>query len=562
MDFFCGLLLCAMLLLVSASSNAQEDPPQTNTNVNVVQEFKPVVADGIKIQENPEILDSVPDRLPVKLDYLDRKVFVPFIPSPVAPAKMKGEPLPRLYPFYMKAGYGLYRTGLAELSASTLRSKKWNGSIHARHFSSKGELEGFKDADFADNDIRANGMFLLENHRINTSANYYHHKMRYYGGINRFETSPVVFGLQHYQKFGASATLIPVREKKAQNDYDATLNYYNFRALSGETENHFSISGKAARFINDELIGVRIGYHHYGSNLISRSVQDGIFRLNPFASTSRQRWEGRIGLLYAIESADALTHYYPDLFFRYHLVKDLVSVYAELNGDVRKNSLEWFSSQNPFVSFNNGFVPRNTSERMRLNGGIRGNFFGSFGYHLAAGYIISDSIPLFVNRPLNLDSAQSFFIPLYESMNTFRLIGELSFVQGKRMNIKARAVLNQFSSLSSQAEAWQQFPFTFNLNGQYNLFDKLSATLDVTYFGPRHALRRDAVLTAPGVETIVPTTQKINGFVDVNVSAEYQYTRQIGVFIQFNNLVANRYYWWTNYPLQRFTFLGGLKITF
>jgi outer membrane receptor protein involved in Fe transport len=56
--------------------------------------------------------------------------------------------------------------------------------------------------------------------------------------------------------------------------------------------------------------------------------------------------------------------------------------------------------------------------------------------------------------------------------------------------------------------------------------------------------------------------KKLKGFVDANLGIDYRYSKIFSLFLNFNNIGAVRYYYWDNYPSQRFNLLGGLTYSF
>ena len=45
---------------------------------------------------------------------------------------------------------------------------------------------------------------------------------------------------------------------------------------------------------------------------------------------------------------------------------------------------------------------------------------------------------------------------------------------------------------------------------------------------------------------------------DINLGAEYRYSKMLSFFVNFNNIANMRYYRWEKYPSQRFNFMVGL----
>ena len=55
---------------------------------------------------------------------------------------------------------------------------------------------------------------------------------------------------------------------------------------------------------------------------------------------------------------------------------------------------------------------------------------------------------------------------------------------------------------------------------------------------------------------------KLKPFIDMNLSAEYRYNKKVSAFIQFNNFIAKKYQYWTNFPVQSINIMGGVTLSF
>lgn len=58
--------------------------------------------------------------------------------------------------------------------------------------------------------------------------------------------------------------------------------------------------------------------------------------------------------------------------------------------------------------------------------------------------------------------------------------------------------------------------------------------------------------------TEVSIAKNLKGMADINIGAEYRYTKFLSVYANFNNVANFRYYRWDNYPSQRFNFMFGV----
>ncbi len=61
---------------------------------------------------------------------------------------------------------------------------------------------------------------------------------------------------------------------------------------------------------------------------------------------------------------------------------------------------------------------------------------------------------------------------------------------------------------------------------------------------------------------VFPTTQDLDGFLDMHLGLEYRYTKRLSVFLDASNLSASKYERWFGYPVQRALVLGGATFAF
>jgi hypothetical protein len=101
----------------------------------------------------------------------------------------------------------------------------------------------------------------------------------------------------------------------------------------------------------------------------------------------------------------------------------------------------------------------------------------------------------------------------------------------------------------------------FIARGSYQLNNKFYGQLDANIETGRKALV-DA--TAPDVQLAENGQHYVNlgTIVDINLGLEYRYTPRLSVFLQANNLAAQRYSRWNSYPVQPIQVIGGITARF
>jgi hypothetical protein len=157
---------------------------------------------------------------------------------------------------------------------------------------------------------------------------------------------------------------------------------------------------------------------------------------------------------------------------------------------------------------------------------------------------------------------QNHFVAYYESLNTTQLSAEIGYRWADRLLLSGYVKYYRYLSLESQEFAWQLPQIESGIKARYNLGDKLTGRLDFIYWGDRYALFQTVNNPQTLQQEVISTSQKLRGIPDLNIGVDYHYTSRLGAFVQFNNILVQRYYWWNQYPLQRFNLMAGLKLLF
>jgi hypothetical protein len=550
------LLSCATPLFAQEKDKSGIDAGQ----VNVIQEYRPVIADAIKLGNQPVLDDSIPP--PVKMNYtvLPKWIETQYTPDLISPAKMRGEPLARLYPFSARVGFGGYITPFAEFSASTLRNKKWNGSFYGRHFSSSGDIANSNYAGFNDNDFRATGNFFLKDHVIKTQANYYHHKVNFYGGENLSDTANYnIKGAQHYSLIESKARIEGIKDNKNRIFQEGGVRFYHLGARNNINEASFGADATMAKFLNNEWVGGTVAIDYFGNKNSPDSSEAAILKFNPFFQTTRNRFQARAGLKIMVETELGLTHFFPDIFVKYNLVEDVFSVYGQAQGNTARNSFRTLSETNPFV--NPAIAFRNTNTLLDAAVGLRGNISSAVFFDVSGFFKIIDSAAMFVNYPKIVDETQNSFRVIYESMQVAGVKGSLGYRATDKFLLNLSGAYNRFF-LETQDKAWHMPELELGLNGRYYLGDKIVLRADIIYIGKRYAFRDNDLLQDDGSFIREREIIELKGIADFNLGVDYRYSNRFGAFVQFNNIAAQRFMQWNNYQLQRFNFMGGLTFNF
>jgi hypothetical protein len=556
-------IICFVVAFNLAKAQSNDGGGLNAGQVNVVQEYKPTLADAIKINTNPSINDSAP-AIP-KLDYTSiNKTFVTdFKVEPITPAKMKGEPLQKLSNNYAKIGFGNYFTTNLEAYIGSGRSKKMNYAFSGKHFASAGNIKDHGYAGFAENNLKAQSSFFVPDHVININGMYKNNSVHYYGyDKDSNDVQPSYTKSQNRQIYNLidfNASLLQNTQNEDALYHEFNAGFYNFSDKFKNQENSFNMMAALGKQVGKELYGGRLLFNYFGNQSSPDSSEGAIFTINPFVKTYGKRWHAKLGINVAIETDEGKTHFLPDLSGKYNLVEDIISVYADVKGYSYRNSFRSLTTVNPFISPAINF--RTSTVKLDAVAGVRGNINQHLYFNLNGAYKIVDSLALFANSPHLIDTLQTAFQVIYDNAKIARFYGELGYVVENKITTAAWLAFNQYT-MEKEIKPWQLPILEAGVKASYNLGDKIIVGLDIFYVGTRYArIMQFDKFTSNGIDFIT-TERKLKGFVDANINAEYRYTKKLAAFIRLNNLAAQQYQIWNNYPSQRINGMLGVNFSF
>ena len=111
-----------------------------------------------------------------------------------------------------------------------------------------------------------------------------------------------------------------------------------------------------------------------------------------------------------------------------------------------------------------------------------------------------------------------------------------------------------------QAKAWNLPNIEIILGGTYNLFDKLLVKAEVNL-----AMNRFAKVESTTPNAAFENHQyfvNLGSIIDANLGIEYRYSKRLSGFLQINNLAAQRYLQFYNYPVIPLQVLAGITFKF
>jgi hypothetical protein len=213
-------------------------------------------------------------------------------------------------------------------------------------------------------------------------------------------------------------------------------------------------------------------------------------------------------------------------------------------GYYNKGSYQRFASINPWLAQPDSLLNTRVVEAY---GGLKGSLGNHFTYSAKASVLTYHNMPLFVNDTVY---GNTFKIRYEPKMNDLQLHGELAYTVGEQFSATAGLTFNHFYNLEQEQKAWEMIPVELNAAIRWQLLK------DLWFYSELWTWRAPYYLSKSG------DAYKGDNAFDLNAGAEFRITKNFNLWVQFNNLLNNKYQRWNQYQVFGFNVLGGITYSF
>lgn len=574
-----GLLIFVAVCLAANSLSGQTQTGFDIDDIQVVAPYEPTISDAFKININPVIEDTVTIRMDFDYRIQPRKIVTVFEVEPIAPARMRGEPLPKIYKGMVTGGFGSYQTPYLEGFYNTLRSNEYAFGAHLKHISSGKEIDHTPHSVFSQNRVNLYGTRFFRNNSLDGNLLYNRQVVNYYGEWSLTDTKDLPFVLpsgtsfsrQRYELLSSGLRFGSLHADSAQLNYRARIGHNRLSDRYDTAENHLHFSGNIGRdagkdpfgFARKQYLELDMSADHYFYSIGDSTISTGLYTFQPKMHAYVDIFRIHLGVLLAFENdqSEFTLRTYPIAGLEANIIPGAMTISLEASGRAEKQSWYTLSERNPFVK--PAPITDFTNVRSNIQLGLRGavNPWMSYNVHIASSRI--DNHPFYVRNDIPFDQIwlfpfwQEAFRVVYDDIRRLHAGAEVSSRFGNRFALRLRGDLFDYI-LDEQEKAWHHPMYLITLNARYNLQEKIIFTVDLFGRGKTYGLT--VTPHFPGFEY---TAYRMHDFItDINLGIEYRYTKRLSVFLNFSNITNEEYQQWLSYPRQGFNFMGGISYAF
>lgn len=565
-------LIIPILLLFSISVNAQVKKQESGLKreVTLYNPYKPALPDSKKKSYLPDMNDTSK----VRPDFHYDVKTTPFLPeytiSPIKAAVLTPDPLQKLYKSYINMGVGNYLTPLAEISISNERSKSGAIGFYARHFSTNGKLElanGKKIfAGFMDNDASLYGRKFFRKNVLEGSLDYTQ-KSRYAYGYNPLiaDYSPAAKEIRiPYNNAGGKVSFSSLTLDSTDFSYDFRASFNYFTAPEKLSERKIGFTGSMSKMYGGFYIGSGLEYDNYKIPDLLSSNPKYIVSVSPFLKKSTNQWSFKAGLEILLDrnlTTSAKLHVYPDINFNFYVIPEYVNFFAGLSGKLDKNEPLNIISENPYLMTDGRLLLLpNTSHDLIISTGLKGKTGLTGNYVLSASYSLISNM-LFYTNQYDLVSSPvrrgNYFSALVDDVELFNIHAEIEQKITDKISLTGAGNYYKYT-LSRNLYAWNMPGWDATIGLKYNLRDKIIAGVELSGQGKRRLIinGENQFVSFPAFDYKTGMLE-FPAYVNLNLNAEYRYSKILSFWAKANNLSNRRYFEWIYYPCRGPLFMIG-----
>lgn len=218
-------------------------------------------------------------------------------------------------------------------------------------------------------------------------------------------------------------------------------------------------------------------------------------------------------------------------------------------GYFSKNNYQTLAAFNPYIQQPSLLLNTKIDEQYA---GFKGSAGKHITYNARVSFLKFNNQPLFADASgaLTVNNASSFNI-LYESqLQGLRLHGEIGYTDQEKLTFSSAINYTQYTNQQLYEKPWGLLPLELTGSVRYRITKELQLKSDIFFWdGPQYR--------SPTFQT-----QKSDPAMDLNAGAEFTVLPKLNLWIQFNNLLNDKYERWNQYEVLGFNVLGGVVYSF
>jgi hypothetical protein len=321
-----------------------------------------------------------------------------------------------------------------------------------------------------------------------------------------------------------------------------------------------------AKLYKEFYVGSGLKYDYYRLSDSLLNTPEYVASISPFIMQTSGQWSFKLGIQALLEknmTSPVKFHAYPDINFNLNIVPSYISFFVGLSGKLEKNEPLKIIYENPFLIRDGTlFKQPNTSYNMVISAGLKGNTGIGGNYLLSASYSMISNMLFYSNIVVHdtvfTPKRGNYFSVLTDDVELLGFHAEMNGPISDKLSYYGAANLYKYT-LSKFQYAWNMPGWDGKLGLKYDLRNKIIAGMEITVQGKRKMIVNGESISVIPAPLLNPSEIiDLPAHLNLNLSAEYRYSKILSFWTKLNNISNKHYYEWVYYPSQGFLFMFGL----
>lgn len=538
-----------LVLLAGAFVNSLQAQTGPTDKVDIIKNYEAQLLDANKIKVTPTLPPL--DTTTKYQDYIvpPRPASVTYEAPKLRPLGMGAARKEKQYNGYLKAGGGIPSSIYGEGGYGFGVKDKFDGKIFARHH--QANFKDYENQRFQNTEGRLSGSGkLTETVSLEANAGYEYDRVHFYGYDHETLSFDEERVRQNFKTLDIGARVFNGERNDADFNYSVAPKFYSMRDNEANKETGFDLNlGASKWFAEKHVLRVNLRTDFTSFSNVDKQKLNNIY-IQPSFTFHTDFLRVKVGGNFA--SNRDVFHVYPDAEVNLRVFGDGIQLFVAANGDLRKNTYRTISNYNPFIDIrgsdpdNAPTLLKNTDYRNYF-GGIRGNF-SWLNYSVQGGYSTANDLALY--QTFFTSEGITRFEVLYDSAKIYNLQGTLKLTPIENLTVGGTLSQNIFK-MNKALAPWGLPGLEGNFNAEYKVLDGKAGIRANCYIADR--IERRDIDNVPG---------KDGALVDFSFGGNYYFTKNIGAFLDINNILNNKRERWHTYPIYGMNVLVGLTARF
>lgn len=573
-------IYCAVAVLFSSTIVVAQNEEEEvyNENVVVISGYQPVLQKTERINVVHRITDTANMKVDFNYKVYPHRLFSLYAPERINAARLVGEPSAKLYKSYIKLGMGNYMSPLADLYFNSLKNKSLNYSARVYHNSSWWSLKDYGSNWYSNTDVDLFGKYMWKNKVLSANVFYNNDYNLYYGftdstlnaiypNLNRDDLEKSDYS-QVYNYLGANVDFRTSNKKIEDLYYQVALGIYNFSDHYASNEFCFKMNADLhygfAWFGNEkEILGMQVAWDLYSntvdtmiypyafkgiSSIDSIKEKEHLLKIHPYFKFKLYGFDLDAGLNVFVSTSNKIK-LKPHIILSQDFSDETLHFSIGAVGDAIRNGWQNLRIENPYVAPHTETATTYTNKYF-----LEGKFalMNNLDLGLALAYQTFTNAPVFmIDTNYALGNVYS---PIYIDYDMLQVGFNSKYRLSENLGLAFSANYYRYflPEKSPIQEMLYKPNFDLDLGAFYSYNDKIIVSLNAILLGKMNGLN---------IENNEYVYEKMPIKYGIDLNVEYRYTKALSFFATFDNVAFQRYFYWTNYPSQKFRVMFGLTYT-